>query len=872
MARDRAPRHARGARRGAAAAAQAGDPVRFAGGGTKRGWGAAGARAGARAARPPGSTASSSTTPATSPPCSRPGVPLAGRAGRVRRGRSDARARSARRRRRHARRHRGHRRLRAAARAATAGCATSWSACESRSPTARREERRQGDQERGGLRPRQAVRRLASARSGRSSRWPCACIRCQPATRHRGRASSADADELAARRIALVARAARAHGLRRALGGRRRARCSCASPGAAPRPQAEAAARLLREAGLDAEIAEDDEELWAGQRAAPARRRAPRCTASPALPTRLPALLARRRATPAARSWAAPRSGSRGCAARRRAPTAIEALRAQLAPSPCVVLDRPPALDVDPWGPLDPRRRRADAPGEGALRPGRRLQPGRVRGGPVSGYDDTRAAAARADRRLRPLRLLPAHLPDLHALGRGDGLAARADRADEGGPRGRSRAPLVEHLDRCLGCMACVTACPSGVQYDKLLEDARAQVERNFERPPAERAHRRLVFELFTRPGRLRALPRRRAAARRSGSTASRGAARAAGCPRLAALMATRARRAAAALASRLPRALRGPRRAARQRRAASGLRAAGLLRRRQRGDRPRARGRGLRGARAARCRAAAARCRSTRARTREARALAKATIEALEGYDTVIVNAAGCGSAMKDYGHVLRDEPDWAERAEALLGARSATSPSCSPRSSRAAERAPVPHARRLPRRLPPRPRPGRPRPAARAAPRDPRPRAGRAAPSGSSAAARPGIYNLSQARAGRRARRAQGAQPARHGRRGGRGREPRLRAPDHGAHRAAGPCAAGAPPDGAAGALHRLGGRSGRRALSLWPGRAGEKGLETAAPNDDRRSWQMAERLSAGHGIGRGSPLHVADLSSSSDIKSGT
>ena len=50
-----------------------------------------------------------------------------------------------------------------------------------------------------------------------------------------------------------------------------------------------------------------------------------------------------------------------------------------------------------------------------------------------------------------------------------------------------------------------------------------------------------------------------------------------------------------------------------------------------------------------------------------EARTLAKATIEALDGYDTVIVNAAGCGSAMKDYGHVLRDEPDWAERAAAF-------------------------------------------------------------------------------------------------------------------------------------------------------------------------------------------------------------
>jgi glycolate oxidase iron-sulfur subunit len=50
-----------------------------------------------------------------------------------------------------------------------------------------------------------------------------------------------------------------------------------------------------------------------------------------------------------------------------------------------------------------------------------------------------------------------------------------------------------------------------------------------------------------------------------------------------------------------------------------------------------------------------------------DARELAKETISELEGYETVIVNAAGCGSAMKDYGHVLRDEPDWAERASAF-------------------------------------------------------------------------------------------------------------------------------------------------------------------------------------------------------------
>jgi glycolate oxidase iron-sulfur subunit len=43
------------------------------------------------------------------------------------------------------------------------------------------------------------------------------------------------------------------------------------------------------------------------------------------------------------------------------------------------------------------------------------------------------------------------------------------------------------HLDRCLGCMACVTACPSGVQYDKLIEQARPQVERNAPRQRRER-------------------------------------------------------------------------------------------------------------------------------------------------------------------------------------------------------------------------------------------------------------------------------------------------------------------------------------------------------------------------------------------------
>ncbi len=65
---------------------------------------------------------------------------------------------------------------------------------------------------------------------------------------------------------------------------------------------------------------------------------------------------------------------------------------------------------------------------------------------------------------------------------------------------------MVTHFDRCLGCMACVTACPSGVQYDQLIERVRPQVERHHRRPARERALRRLLFGTLPHPRRLRAL------------------------------------------------------------------------------------------------------------------------------------------------------------------------------------------------------------------------------------------------------------------------------------------------------------------------------------------------------------------------------
>jgi len=86
-------------------------------------------------------------------------------------------------------------------------------------------------------------------------------------------------------------------------------------------------------------------------------------------------------------------------------------------------------------------------------------------------------------------------------------------------PRGRIRQMLlvdqgrlelgesfVTHIDRCLDCRACETACPAGVQYGKLVEMARAQIEQKYKRPFVSRVLRDLVYRRFLPyPGRIAA-------------------------------------------------------------------------------------------------------------------------------------------------------------------------------------------------------------------------------------------------------------------------------------------------------------------------------------------------------------------------------
>ncbi|MHA7867450.1 MAG: glycolate oxidase subunit GlcF [Salipiger thiooxidans] len=62
----------------------------------------------------------------------------------------------------------------------------------------------------------------------------------------------------------------------------------------------------------------------------------------------------------------------------------------------------------------------------------------------------------------------------------------------------------VKHVDRCLSCLACMTTCPSGVHYMHLVDHARAYIEENYKRPWSDRALRWLLAQIIPHPTRFR--------------------------------------------------------------------------------------------------------------------------------------------------------------------------------------------------------------------------------------------------------------------------------------------------------------------------------------------------------------------------------
>ncbi|MEH1123780.1 (Fe-S)-binding protein [Micromonospora sp. CPCC 206061] len=221
---------------------------------------------------------------------------------------------------------------------------------------------------------------------------------------------------------------------------------------------------------------------------------------------------------------------------------------------------------------------------------------------------------------------------------------------------------FTEHIDSCLGCLACVPACPSGVQYNLLIEAARPRIE---EEAPRDTLFRRLVFALFPYPRRLRAAAVFGVLYQRIGIRPTR----------LLARLPARAR----ALESLLP-PVRVRDLFARTPRATL---PAGSARRRvalltgcaQRVFFAKVNAATVRVLAAEGCEVVAPRGQGCcgalslhSGRDEEARRFARRTIDAFgDGYDAIVVNVAGCGSTMKEYGELLSADPEYRERAAAF-------------------------------------------------------------------------------------------------------------------------------------------------------------------------------------------------------------
>jgi glycolate oxidase iron-sulfur subunit len=220
-------------------------------------------------------------------------------------------------------------------------------------------------------------------------------------------------------------------------------------------------------------------------------------------------------------------------------------------------------------------------------------------------------------------------------------------------------AEVVTHIDRCLSCLACTTTCPSGVDYMHLIDHARVHVEKTYRRPVADRLLRWVLVKVLPHRSRL-------SAALVLGRLASplRGLFESLGAKRLAALLRmTKTGRAPdpGVVGS----AAEGPRKGAvllQQGCVEPVLRpefqaATARVLNRLGYDVTRASGEACCGALAHHL-----------GQDDEALAMVRRNVDAwsasLGRVDAIIITASGCGSMVKDYGFLLRNDPDYAERA----------------------------------------------------------------------------------------------------------------------------------------------------------------------------------------------------------------
>jgi glycolate oxidase iron-sulfur subunit len=228
---------------------------------------------------------------------------------------------------------------------------------------------------------------------------------------------------------------------------------------------------------------------------------------------------------------------------------------------------------------------------------------------------------------------------------------------------------FVGHFDACLGCMACVTACPSGVQYGPLIERTRAQIERHYNRPLGERVFRSLLFAVLPYPTRLRlamaplvilgpilrvlersgvlnVLPSRIRSLIAVAPQPSLSSLMSNGLPEQTSAEGTPRLRAAVLTGCVQRLAFADVNKATVDVLAAEGCTV----------DAPSAQG----------CCGALA---LHAGNIDQARELAQHNIEVFEraNVDRIVVNAAGCGSSMKEYGDLFHDDAAWAERARAF-------------------------------------------------------------------------------------------------------------------------------------------------------------------------------------------------------------